>query len=124
MSDSLWTAFALGYAPFPLVARRLELAKLGGAEAPAASGAAMGGAGLAEVAAFTGIAVLIGRFGPVQIAAHQVALNVASLLFMLPAGIGAALAIRVGRSLGAGDPGAGDGGWPGRGWRQVWRSGC
>lgn len=38
-------------------------------------GLPMGGAGLAEVAAFASIAVLVGRFGDVQIAAHQIALN-------------------------------------------------
>ena len=44
----------------------------------------MGATGFAEVAAFSSIAVLVGRFGEVQIAAHQIALNFASLVFMLP----------------------------------------
>lgn len=100
----LWTAFAPAYAPFRLWRGGWSWPSLEGQKRLLRLGLPMGGAGLAEVAAFTGIAVLIGRFGPVQIAAHQVALNVASLLFMLPAGIGAALAIRVGQSLGAGDP--------------------
>ena len=69
-------------------------------------GLPMGGAALAEVGAFAGIALFIGRFGPEQIAAHQIALNTSSLLFMLPMGIGAALTIRVGQKLGAGDPSA------------------
>lgn len=69
-------------------------------------GLPMGGAALAEVAAFTSIAVFVGRFGAAQIAAHQIALNVASLVFMLPMGLAAALTIRVGQNLGAGDPGA------------------
>ncbi|PPE68772.1 MATE family efflux transporter [Caldimonas thermodepolymerans] len=67
-------------------------------------GLPMGGAGLAEVAAFSGIAVLVGRFGAVQIAAHQVALNFSALIFMLPMGLSSALSIRVGHRLGAGDP--------------------
>lgn len=67
-------------------------------------GLPMGGAGLAEVAAFSGIAVLVGRFGAVQIAAHQVALNFSALIFMLPMGLSSALSIRVGQSLGAADP--------------------
>ncbi|MCW7539717.1 MATE family efflux transporter [Aquabacterium sp. A7-Y] len=66
-------------------------------------GLPMGGAGLAEVAAFSSVAVLVGRFGAVQIAAHQVALNFAALIFMLPMGLSSALSIRVGQSLGAGD---------------------
>lgn len=66
-------------------------------------GLPMGGAGLAEVAAFSSVAILVGRFGAVQIAAHQVALNFAALVFMLPMGLSAAMAIRVGHALGAGD---------------------
>lgn len=67
-------------------------------------GLPMGGAALAEVGAFASIAIFIGRFGPEQIAAHQVGLNVASLLFMVPMGLASALTIRVGQKLGAGDP--------------------
>jgi len=66
-------------------------------------GLPMGAAGLAEVAAFSSVAVLGGRFGEVQIAAHQVAINFASLVFMLPMGLSAAMAVRIGHALGAGD---------------------
>ena len=66
-------------------------------------GLPMGGAGLAEVAAFSSVAVLVGRFGEVQIAAHQIALNFAALVFMFPMGLSAAITIRVGQSLGAGN---------------------
>jgi MATE family, multidrug efflux pump len=66
-------------------------------------GLPMGGAGLAEVAAFSSVAVLVGRFGEVQIAAHQIALNFSALVFMFPMGLSAAIGIRVGHSLGAGD---------------------
>lgn len=69
-------------------------------------GLPMGGAALAEVFAFSSIAIFVGRFGAAQIAAHQIALNIASLLFMLPMGLAAALTIRVSQKLGAGDPGA------------------
>ena len=67
-------------------------------------GLPMGGAALAEVTAFTSVAIFVGRFGAEQIAAHQIALNIASVLFMLPMGLAAALTIRVGQQLGAGDP--------------------
>lgn len=67
-------------------------------------GLPMGGAALAEVLAFTSIAIFVGRFGVSQIAAHQIALNISSLLFMLPMGLAAALTIRVSQKLGAGDP--------------------
>lgn len=66
-------------------------------------GLPMGGAALAEVLAFTSIAVFVGRFGATQIAAHQIALNVASVLFMIPMGLAAAVTIRVSQSLGLGD---------------------
>ena len=67
-------------------------------------GLPMGGAGLAEVAAFCSVAVLVGRFGDAQIAANQVALNFSSLIFMLPMGLSVAISIRVGQALGAGEP--------------------
>jgi MATE family multidrug resistance protein len=66
-------------------------------------GLPMGGAGLAEVAAFCSVAVLVGRFGDTQIAANQVALNFSSLIFMVPFGVSTAIAIRVGHALGAND---------------------
>ncbi|MDP9044491.1 MAG: MATE family efflux transporter, partial [Pseudomonadota bacterium] len=66
-------------------------------------GLPMGGAGFIEVTAFAGIAVLVARFGDVQIAAHQIALNLSSLTFMLPMGLSAAVTIRVGQALGTGD---------------------
>jgi len=67
-------------------------------------GLPMGGAALAEVGAFTSVAIFVGRFGAAQIASHQIALNIASLLFMLPMGISSALTIRVGQYLGSCDP--------------------
>ena len=67
-------------------------------------GLPMGAAGFVEVTAFTSVAVMVGRFGSAQIAAHQIALNFASLVFMLPMGLSSAVAIRIGQSLGARDP--------------------
>jgi len=57
----------------------------------------------AETSAFSLIALLIAEFGSTQMAAHQIALNFASLVFMVPLSIGLALLTRVGQSLGAGD---------------------
>ncbi len=59
---------------------------------------------LCEVACFSGSALLIGLKGAVPLAAHQVALNVCALFFMVPVGLGAAGAVRVGQALGRGDP--------------------
>ena len=48
-------------------------------------------------------ALLIGRLGPVPSAAHQIAINVASLAFMIPLGLAEATTVRVGHALGRGD---------------------
>ncbi len=58
---------------------------------------------LLEVWCFSGATVLMGLKGEVPLAAHQIALNVASLVFMVPLGISAAAAVRSGQTLGAGD---------------------
>ena len=52
-------------------------------------------------------ALLIGRLGPLQSAAHQIAINVASLCFMIPFGVAEATTVRVGHALGAGRGAAG-----------------
>lgn len=58
----------------------------------------------AETSAFGLIALLVAEFGAQEVAAHQIALNFVSLVFMLPLSLGIALLTRVGQSLGAGDP--------------------
>lgn len=58
----------------------------------------------AETSAFSLIALLIAEFGSTQVAAHQIALNFSSLVFMVPLSLGLALLTRVGQSLGAHDP--------------------
>jgi MATE family multidrug resistance protein len=58
---------------------------------------------LFEVGVFALATVLAGRFRPVDLAAHQIVLNVASLTFMVPLGLGAAAAVLVGQSVGRGD---------------------
>lgn len=58
---------------------------------------------LVEVTAFGFTTVLLGRLGPVPTAGHQIALNLASVTFMVPLGISMAAAVRVGQALGRGD---------------------
>ncbi|MDL2356993.1 MAG: MATE family efflux transporter [Pseudomonadota bacterium] len=58
----------------------------------------------AEVSAFGAISLLVARFGVVQVSAHQIALNFASLVFMVPLSFGIALITRVGQALGEGNP--------------------
>jgi multidrug resistance protein, MATE family len=49
-------------------------------------------------------AVMMGWIGATAIAAHQIALQIASISFMVPFGIGQAATVRVGHALGRGDP--------------------
>jgi len=56
-----------------------------------------------ELTAFAVIALLMGGFGTVQMAAHQIAINLASLTFMVPLGVSAAAAVRVGHAVGRAD---------------------
>lgn len=56
-----------------------------------------------EGSLFIVTALLIGRLGEVEAAAHQIAINVATLCFMIPFGIAEATTVRVGNALGRGD---------------------
>ena len=55
-----------------------------------------------EVATFSLAQVMVGWLGEVQLAAHQIALNMASTTYMMATGISSAAAIRVGASVGRG----------------------
>jgi MATE family multidrug resistance protein len=68
-----------------------------------ALGLPMGVSIFMEGSLFVATALLIGRIGAVDVAAHQIAINVASVCFMLPLGIAMATTVRVGHAAGAGD---------------------
>ncbi len=53
-----------------------------------------------EIWFFVTVALLMGNLGARELAAHQVALSLAALSFMVPLGIGGAAATRVGNALG------------------------
>lgn len=55
-----------------------------------------------EGSLFIVTALLIGRLGGIPVAAHQIAINVASLCFMVPLGLAEATTVRVGHVLGSG----------------------
>ncbi|HEX5135625.1 MAG TPA: MATE family efflux transporter [Planctomycetota bacterium] len=57
-----------------------------------------------EVWAFNMCTLIAGKFGEAAVAAHAVVLKTASFTFMVPLGISAAAATRVGNRIGAGDP--------------------
>jgi len=54
-----------------------------------------------EVSAFSGAAILMGTISPATQAAHQVAINLASLTYMMSSGVSAAAAIKAGNNYGA-----------------------
>ena len=54
-----------------------------------------------EVSAFAASAWIIGTYGPRQLAAHQIAINLASISYMAATGLGAAGTVRMGQLLGA-----------------------
>ena len=65
-----------------------------------------------EVGVFAAATALAGRLEPTTLAASQIVLNCATVTYMVPLGIGAAAAVRVGHATGRGDPhGARRAGW-------------
>jgi len=66
-------------------------------------GAPIGAQFVLESGVFGTVALLMGWLGVVQVAAHQVALNLASLTFMVPLGVSSAAAVIVGHAVGRGD---------------------
>jgi len=79
----------------PHLAELTKLVRLG---APAA------GQIVLEVGAWSLSTVAAGYLTPVALATHTIALNYASITYMVPLGIGAAAAVSVGHAIGAGDP--------------------
>ena len=57
-----------------------------------------------EVGVFAAATSLAGKLDPVSSGSHQIALNLAALAFMVPLGLSAAGAVRVGHAVGARDP--------------------
>ena len=67
-----------------------------------------------EAGLFAAATLLVGRFGETALAAHQVAINAASVTFMVPLGVGLAATVRVGQAAGRGDrAAAARAGWAG-----------
>jgi multidrug resistance protein, MATE family len=56
-----------------------------------------------EAMLFNSMTLVMGTFGAVSLAAHQIAINIASITFMVPLGVGMASTVRVGLATGAGD---------------------
>ncbi len=65
-----------------------------------------------EVGVFSAVTAIAGQLPPDSLAAHHIALNIASVVFMVPLGVSAAAAVLVGQHVGRGDGrGAQRAGW-------------
>src|SRR5262249_14686871 len=71
-----------------------------------AIGLPISGALMLEWGLFSSAALLMGWIGTTALAAHQIALQVATILFMVPFGISLAATVRVGHAVGRRDPAA------------------
>jgi multidrug resistance protein, MATE family len=58
----------------------------------------------AEAGLFAGAALIMGTLGATQVAGHQIAINYAATMFMVPLAFHSATTIRVGQALGRGQP--------------------
>lgn len=57
-----------------------------------------------EIAAFGGALLLMGLFGTIPLAAHNVTITIVALTYMVPLGTSSAAAVLVGHAIGRGDP--------------------
>lgn len=58
---------------------------------------------LMEVSCFGVAGLWLGQLGPTVVSAHQIAMNLASLTFMVPLGLSIAISVRVAQFIGAGE---------------------
>ncbi len=79
----------------PQAAKLRELVRLG---------VPMGGSIALEVAGFSFMAFFISRLGATPVAGHQVAVNVVTMMFMMPLALSNAVSTLVAQRVGAGDP--------------------
>lgn len=90
------------YAPFH-VRRRFAWPRRANLVALLRLGVPMGLSILTEVTGFTFMALFISRLGSTGVAGHQIAVNMVSLMFMLPLSIANAASTLVAQRIGAGD---------------------
>ena len=90
------------YAPFEL-GRGLQAPHRASLLAQLRLGIPMGLSIAIEVTGFTFMAFFIARFGPTPVGGHQIAANMAAMMFMMPLAIANATSTLVAQSVGAGD---------------------
>jgi multidrug resistance protein, MATE family len=91
------------YAPFALGGRGLDAPDRAALAAQLRLGLPMGAAILVEVSGFTFMAIFIARLGTTPVAGHQIAGNLAAILFMMPLAIANGTGTLVAQRIGAGD---------------------
>lgn len=91
------------YAPFELWGRGLHPPDLRALRALLRLGVPMGLSIMIEVTGFTFMALFISRLGTVPVAGHQIAVNVVSMMFMLPLAVANAGSTLVAQQIGADD---------------------
>jgi MATE family multidrug resistance protein len=89
-----YRAFEVG----PVAPRLREIAAI------ARFGLPIAGQIVAEVGVFNATFIVMGQLGDAALAAHQIALQLASTTFMVPIGVSIAASIRVGQAIGRGAP--------------------
>lgn len=92
------------YAPFGLHVTRLNPPHWPSLKELLRLGIPMGLSILIEVTGFTFMAIFISRIGTTEVAGHQLAANMVSLMFMMPLGIANATSTLVAQSIGADRP--------------------
>jgi MATE family multidrug resistance protein len=91
------------------VSRPIEWARL---RRLVAIGAPAAGQVTLEIGVFSAATAFAGKLEPISLAAHQIALNIAALTFMVPLGVQSSGAVLVGQAIGRRDPqGASRAGW-------------
>ena len=100
---SLYTSKSIVYRQYDLW-RGFELPNWSAMRHILAVGVPIGGSFMLQAALFTAVALIMGSFGTVVIAAHAVTLNFASLVFMIPLGIAMATTALVGQAIGRAEP--------------------
>jgi MATE family multidrug resistance protein len=91
------------YAPFELHSRGLDAPERKSLGAHLRLGLPMGAAILIEVSGFSFMAIFIARLGTTPVAGHQIAMNLVTLMFMVPLAIASACTTLVSQRVGARD---------------------
>ncbi len=90
------------YARFQLFGRGLDRPHRASLRQHLKLGLPMGASLLVEMTAFAFMAIFIARLGTTPVAGHQIAINMVSLIFMLPLALGSASSTLVAQAIGAG----------------------